>query len=99
MSVSDHSPARIPRWGWPLIEGSPVFETTDPKPVLARASPERLVTTRLEGDSLILVVEGSSSGSQDPQLLHLLSGAVPAGTPVVVNRVPGARTEIGDVGL
>jgi uncharacterized hydrophobic protein (TIGR00271 family) len=64
----------------------------------AREHGERLVTTRFEGDSLVLVVEGLTSGSQDPELLHLLSGAVPDGTPIVVNRVPGARTDVGDVG-
>jgi uncharacterized hydrophobic protein (TIGR00271 family) len=59
---------------------------------------ERLVTTRFEGESLVLIVEGSTSGSQDRELPRLLSGEVPEGTPIVVDRVPGARSEVGKVG-
>jgi hypothetical protein len=49
---------------------------------------ECLVTARFEGDSLALVVEGSSSGSQDRQLLQVLHGEVPDGTPIVVKLRP-----------
>ena len=59
---------------------------------------ERLVTTRFEGNALVLVVEGSTNGSQDRELLQLLNGQVPDGTPIVVNQIPGTRTDVGDVG-
>ena len=63
----------------------------------ARDHGERLVVARFDGATLVLVVEGNSDGSQDASLTGLLSGELPAGTPVVVNRVPGSRREIGDV--
>jgi uncharacterized hydrophobic protein (TIGR00271 family) len=58
---------------------------------------ERLLLARFDGTTLVLVVEGLSDGSQDRQLPRLLRGEVPGGTPVVVNRVPGRRQEIGEV--
>ena len=58
---------------------------------------ERLVETRFNGDTLIFVIEGISNGEQDRQLPVLLRGAVPRGTPVTVNRVPGQRHAVGDV--
>jgi uncharacterized hydrophobic protein (TIGR00271 family) len=63
----------------------------------AAQNDERLLGTRFDGDTLVLVVEGMGDGSQDDALLALLRGQVPSGTPVVVNRVPGSRREIGDV--
>jgi hypothetical protein len=36
--------------------------------------------------------------SQDGQLLQLLHGEVPDGTPIVVKLPPGARTDIGEGG-
>jgi uncharacterized hydrophobic protein (TIGR00271 family) len=59
---------------------------------------ERLVSVRFEGDSLVLLVEGSTGGEHDRELLTLLSGEVPNGTPIVVNRVAGVRARVGDVG-
>jgi uncharacterized hydrophobic protein (TIGR00271 family) len=58
---------------------------------------ERLIATRFQGDTLVLVVEGNTAGSQDRDLLKLLAGAVPSGTPIVVNRIAGSRDEVGDV--
>jgi len=55
------------------------------------------VQTRLDGDTLVLLVEGMSDGAQDSDLPDLLRGAVPAGTPIVVNRVPGSRSSAGKV--
>lgn len=59
---------------------------------------ERLVLARFDGDTLVLVVEGTSDGRQDRQLPGLLGDAVPRGTPVVVNRIAGQRRSIGEVG-
>lgn len=58
---------------------------------------ERLLTTRFQGGTLVLVVEGTSDGSQDRSLPGLLTGAVPGGTPIVVNRIAGSRDAVGDV--
>jgi uncharacterized hydrophobic protein (TIGR00271 family) len=58
---------------------------------------ERLVVARFDGDTLVLVVEGQSDGSQDRELPARLRGVVPAGTPIVVNRVPGSRETVGTV--
>jgi uncharacterized hydrophobic protein (TIGR00271 family) len=58
---------------------------------------ERLLGTRFDGDTLVLVVEGMDDGSGDDALVALLRGEVPSGTPVVVNRVAGSRRELGEV--
>ena len=58
---------------------------------------ERVVDARFDGTTLVLLVEGTSDGSEDRDLLGLLDGAVPAGTDVVVNRVPGRRSDVGAV--
>ena len=63
----------------------------------ARDHDERLVLTRFDGDTLVFIVEGMSDGTQDRELSDLLRGAVPAGTPIVVNRVPGSRIGAGKV--
>jgi uncharacterized hydrophobic protein (TIGR00271 family) len=63
----------------------------------AREHHERLVQVHFDGDTLVVVVEGDSDGSQDRQLPILLRGELPGGTPVVVNRVPGVRRAVGDV--
>jgi uncharacterized hydrophobic protein (TIGR00271 family) len=57
---------------------------------------EQLLTTRFQGDALVVVVEGAGAGD-DAQLLTLLDGAVPRGTPVELNRVPGQHRRLGDV--
>jgi uncharacterized hydrophobic protein (TIGR00271 family) len=58
---------------------------------------ERVVDTRFDGTTLVLLVEGTTDGTQDEALTGLLQGAVPDGTEVVVNRVAGSRREIGEV--
>jgi uncharacterized hydrophobic protein (TIGR00271 family) len=58
---------------------------------------ERVVTTRFDGTTFVLVVEGMSDGTQDEALPALLQGAVPDGTKVVVNRIAGSRRELGAV--
>ncbi|NLT06680.1 MAG: DUF389 domain-containing protein [Solirubrobacterales bacterium] len=58
---------------------------------------ERLIATRFRGSKLVFLVEGMTDGSQDKQLPRLLDGVVPEGTPIVVNRVAGRTTEVGDV--
>jgi uncharacterized hydrophobic protein (TIGR00271 family) len=58
---------------------------------------EALVGVRYEGDALVLVVEGLADGSRDLQLLTLLTGAVPRGTPVELNRIPGQHRALGAV--
>lgn len=64
----------------------------------ARENGERLQLVRYDGDDLVLVVEGMTDGDQDRQLPQLLAGAIPDGTPIVVNRIAGTRQTIGDVG-
>ena len=64
----------------------------------AKGHGEQLVSARFQGDSIVLLVEGTSDGSQDSRLRELLVGAVPAGTPIVVNRVPGSLEHVGKVG-
>lgn len=63
----------------------------------AIANGERLVQTRFQGDELILVVGGSRTGADDGELLSRLRGVIPAGTPVVVSRIPGTRHDVGNV--
>ena len=64
----------------------------------ASGNDERLIDTRFDGTTLILIVEGVSDGGQDAALPGLLSGAVPDGTEVVVNRIAGSRRTAGEVG-
>jgi len=63
----------------------------------ARQHGEQFIAARFDGSTLVMVVEGRTDGSQDQQLPGLLRGAVPAGTPVVVDRVSGGTDEVGDV--
>ena len=58
---------------------------------------ERLLGVRFDGDTLVLIVEGSTDGAGDGELTELLRGEVPSGTPVVVNRIAGRRASIGEV--
>jgi len=62
----------------------------------AAGNGERLLTTRYQGDALVVVVEGAGGGD-DAQLLRLLDDAVPPGTPVELNRVSGQHRRLGDV--
>ena len=63
----------------------------------ATGNGERLLGVRFEGDTLVLIVEGSSDGADDAELTKLLRGDVPSGTPVAVNRIAGGRVSIGHV--
>ena len=63
----------------------------------AHQSGARLVKTRFEGEKLVLLVQGPNNEDQDANLLHLLHGAVPDGTPVAVDRVAGSINNVGDV--
>jgi uncharacterized hydrophobic protein (TIGR00271 family) len=63
----------------------------------ARDNGEQLLGVRFEGDTLVLIVEGSGTEEDDAELTELLRGAVPAGTPVVINRIGGRRVPIGQV--
>lgn len=56
-----------------------------------------MVDSRFDGTTLVLLVEGTTDGTQDEALTDLLQGAVPDGTEVVVNRVAGSRRGIGAV--
>ena len=58
---------------------------------------ERLLGVRFDGDTLVLIVEGSTDGAGDGERTELLRGEVPSGTPVVVNRIAGRRASIGEV--
>jgi uncharacterized hydrophobic protein (TIGR00271 family) len=63
----------------------------------AAGNGEHLVGVRFDGDELVLIVEGSSDGSEDAELTGLLRDQVPSGTPVVVNRIAGGRASVGQV--
>jgi uncharacterized hydrophobic protein (TIGR00271 family) len=58
---------------------------------------ERVVDSRFDGTTLVLLVEGMTDGTQDAALPRLLVDAVPDGTEVVINRVAGSRRELGEV--
>ena len=58
---------------------------------------ERVVDTRFDGTTLVLLVEGMTDGTQDQALPGLLQGAIPDDTKVVVNRVAGSRRDLGAV--
>ncbi|MDA0171652.1 DUF389 domain-containing protein [Solirubrobacter taibaiensis] len=63
----------------------------------AERNGEQLVNTHYEGAALVVLVEGRADGSADPQLLPELADAVPRGTPVEINRLPGQRRALGTV--
>jgi len=63
----------------------------------AREGGARLVSTRFDGETLVLVVQGVGGGGRDAALLHLLHGAVPDGTPVTVDHTSGSLDEVGHV--
>ena len=63
----------------------------------AQRNGEQLVNAHYEGEALVLLVEGDADGSGDAQLLTLLTGAVPRGTAIEINRVPGMRRALGTV--
>ena len=63
----------------------------------AERNGEELVSTHYEGDALVVLVEGRTDGGDDAELLTLLDGAVPKGTAVTINRVPGQRRDLGEV--
>ena len=63
----------------------------------AERNDEKFVTARFHGHKLVLLVEGMTDGAQDHELARLLAGRVPAGTPIVVNRVGGHSREVGEV--
>lgn len=63
----------------------------------ARDNGDRLVQTQFQGDKLILIVAGKSTGGDDRELPALLRGVIPAGTPIIVSRIPGTRHDAGRV--
>lgn len=63
----------------------------------ASESGDRLVDTRFDGDTLVLVVQGHGDEAKDAELPKLLHGAVPNGTPVAVDRVEGEVNDVGNV--
>lgn len=58
---------------------------------------EQLLAVRFDGSTLVFAVEGRTNGGQDQQLLELLHGQVPNGTPVTVDRLSGGLDHVGDV--
>ena len=58
---------------------------------------ERLIEARFSGETLVLLVQGGGGAAQNRSLPSLLAGEIPAGTPVVVDRAPGAYETVGDV--
>lgn len=63
----------------------------------AREGGERLIAARFEGEALVMTVEGHGDGSRDDELPALLRRDLPAGTPVVLDRVAGARIDLGEL--
>lgn len=72
-------------------------EATDIADEWAAANSERVVDTHFEGSDLVVVVLGSSDGSQDSELPGLLADTLPEGSEVIVDRVAGNRDEAGTV--
>jgi uncharacterized membrane protein len=64
----------------------------------ARTAPGTLLkdVTR-EGTTYIVTIEGPDSGPSPHILLRRLSGAIPAGTPIIVDHIHGSRVDIGNV--
>ncbi len=58
---------------------------------------EQFVAARFDGDTLVMLVQGHTNGSEDQLLPDLLRGTVPAGTPVVVERISGGLHRVGKV--
>ena len=63
----------------------------------AREGGERLVAARFEGDTLVLTVEGRGDGARDEDLPPRLRPDLPAGTPVVLDRLAGDRNDLGEL--
>lgn len=63
----------------------------------AERNDEKFVKAHFHGHKLVVLIEGMTDGSQDHELTRLLAGRVPAGTPVIVNRVGGHSREVGEV--
>lgn len=63
----------------------------------ARQNGERLIEARFSGETLVMVVQGQGGSAQDKELPQVLAGAVPAGTPIAVDRSPGSYETVGDV--
>ena len=57
-----------------------------------------VLTVGFDGSTLVFAVEGRTNGAQDEQLLELLDGQVPNGTPVTVDCLSGGLDHVGDVG-
>ncbi len=81
-----------------IVQSNRVTDATQIGKAWAERNDERLVEVKYQGDDLEFLVEGDSDGSQDSQLPGLLSGQIPDGTPLVVNRVPGERIRLPEVG-
>jgi uncharacterized hydrophobic protein (TIGR00271 family) len=58
----------------------------------------QLLAVRFDGSTLVFVVQGRAGGDQDPQLLALLHGHIPNGTPIDVDRLDAGLQHVGDVG-
>jgi uncharacterized hydrophobic protein (TIGR00271 family) len=50
-----------------------------------------------EGSNLVVLIEGTGPPPPNGELLQLLRGQVPGGTPVVVNTIAGREAKVGEV--
>jgi len=60
-------------------------------------SGDRVVDVHFDGGDLVVVVEGLGSRGETDDLLKALSGRIPSGTAVIVDRQLGVRRDVGDV--
>lgn len=81
-----------------VVQSNEVSDATRIGKSWAESNDERLIQVEYQGDDLVFLVEGDSDGSDDNQLPKLLKGQLPDGTPVVINRIPGKRIRLPDVG-
>lgn len=63
----------------------------------ARENGERFIAARFDGETLVMTVEGTGGGERDADLPARLRPDLPAGTPIVLDRVAGERRDLGEL--
>jgi hypothetical protein len=81
-----------------ISQANEIAAATDIGERWAEGNGEELISVSYKGDDLVFLIQGSSDGSGDLQLSRLLGEELPDGTPVVINRIPGERLRLPDIG-